>query len=146
MSINAFTQHGLQNASGWADALKNCFKGDITLSFETGKQNRMIISNAAIRALNNPAYVQLLMDSQDMTLLLIGATYPTPDSIRVCEIGKKPINQYRQEQLACFLNKAGWKKGYRYTITAIMIPIGRQPGLCFDLRKAAVYIPTRIPA
>ena len=105
----------------------------------------MFISKAAIWALNNPNYVQLLMDAQDLTLLMIGSAYPAPDSIRVCGIGKEPINQYRQEQLARFLEKAGWRKGYRYTLNAITIPIGRQPGLCFDLRKATVYVPSRIP-
>ena len=59
----------------------------------------MFISKAAIWALNNPSYVQLLMDAQDLTLLMIGSAYPAPDSIRVCGIGKEPINQYRQEQL-----------------------------------------------
>ena len=148
ISVNGdvFARQNFQNASGWEDALRNCFRGNITLSFETGKQNRMFISKAAIWALNNPAYVQLLMDAQDLTLLMIGSAYPAPDSIRVNGIGKEPINQYRQEQLARFLEKAGWRKGYRYTLNAITIPIGRQPGLCFDLRKAAVYIPARIPA
>ena len=148
ISVNGdvFARQNFQNASGWEDALRNCFRGNITLSFETGKQNRMFISKAAIWALNNPAYVQLLMDVQDLTLLMIGSAYPAPDSIRVCGIGKEPINQYRQEQLARFLEKAGWRKGYRYTLNAITIPIGRQPGLCFDLRKAVVYIPARIPA
>ena len=65
------------------------------------------------------------------------------DSIRVCGIGKEPINQYRQEQLARFLEKAGWRKGYRYTLNAITIPIGRQPGLCFEMRKATEYLPVR---
>ena len=135
ISVNrdVFARQGTQNASGWEDALRNCFRGNITLSFETGKQNRMFISKAAIWALNNPSYVQLLMDAQDLTLLMIGSAYPAPDSIRVCGIGKEPINQYRQEQLARFLEKAGWRKGYRYTLNAITIPIGRQPGLCFDL-------------
>ena len=148
ISVNGdvFARQSIQNASGWEDALRNCFRGNITLSFETGKQNRMFISKAAIWALNNPAYVQLLMDVQDLTLLMIGSAYPAPDSIRVCGIGKEPINQYRQEQLARFLEKAGWRKGYRYTLSAITLPIGRQPGLCFDLRKAVVYIPARIPA
>ena len=67
----------------------------------------MFISKAAIWALNNPSYVQLLMDAQDLTLLMIGSAYPAPDSIRVCGIGKEPINQYRQEQLARFLEKEG---------------------------------------
>ena len=57
-----------------------------------------------------------------------------------------PINQNRQELLAGLIARAGWKKGYRYTLSAITLPIGRQPGLCFDLRKAVVYIPARIPA
>ena len=143
---DVFARQSIQNASGWEDALRNCFRGNITLSFETGKQNRMFISKAAIWALNNPTYVQLLMDAQDLTLLMIGSTYPAPDSIRVNGIGKEPINQYRQEQLARFLEKAGWRKGYRYTLNAITIPIGRQPGLCFDLRKAVVNIPARMPA
>ncbi len=148
ISVNGdvFARQNFQNASDWEDALRNCFRGNITLSFETGKQNRMFISKAAIWALNNPSYVQLLMDAQDLTLLMIGSAYPAPDSIRVCGIGKEPINQYRQEQLARFLEKAGWRKGYRYTLNAITIPIGRQPGLCFDLRKATVYVPSRIPA
>ena len=133
MNGSVFSQQTTLNALDWESALRNCFRGNITLSFETGKQNRMFISKAAIWALNNPSYVQLLMDAQDLTLLMIGSTYPAPDSIRVCRIGKEPINQYRQEQLARFLEKAGWRKGYRYTLNAITIPIGRQPGLCFDL-------------
>ena len=66
--------------------------------------------------------------------------------IRVCGIGKEPINQYRQEQLARFLEQAGWRKGYRYTLSAITIPIGRQPGLCFDMLNAEVRLPARVSA
>ena len=143
---DVFAQQSTQNNLDWESALRNCFRGNITVSFETGKQHRMIISKAAIRALDNPTYVQLLMDAQNLTLLMIGSVYPAPDSIRVCGIGKEHINQYRQEQLARFLEKAGWRKGYRYTLNAIIIPIGRQPGLCFDLRKVTVYVPSRIPA
>ena len=106
----------------------------------------MIISKAAIRALNDPSYIQLLMNTDDLTLLMIGTAYQSPDSIRVCGIGTDPINQNRQELLAGLIARAGWKKGYRYTLSAITLPIGRQPGLCFDLRKAVVYIPARIPA
>ncbi len=146
MNGDVFARQSTQNNLDWESALRNCFRGNITVSFETGKQHRMIISKAVIRALDNPTYVQLLMDAQNLTLLMIGSVYPAPDSIRVCGIGKEPINQYRQEQLARFLEKAGWRKGYRYTLNAIIIPIGRQPGLCFDLRKVTVYVPSRIPA
>ena len=50
ISVNGdvFARQNFQNASGWEDALRNCFRGNITLSFETGKQNRMFISKAAI--------------------------------------------------------------------------------------------------
>ena len=124
-------------------ALRNCFREKVTLSFETGKQNRMIISKAVIRALNNPTYLQLLMSMEDVKLLLIGTEFRYPDSLRVSETGIDPISPYRQMDLARLMDRAGWKKGYRYTISAIMLEIGRQPGLCFDLQKAAVNIPAK---
>lgn len=124
----------------WESALRNCFKGNITLSFETGKQSRMIISRAAIRALNNPTYVQLLMSMDDLTLLLIGTEYRSPDSLRVSDTGIDPLNRYRQRDLARLIGRAGWKKGYRYTLEAIILPIGRQTGLFFNLERATLQI------
>ena len=106
----------------------------------------MIISRAAIRALDNPTYVQLLMSMDDLTLLLIGTEYQGPDSLRVSETGIDPLSPYRQMDLARLMERAGWKKGYRYTLNAIILQIGRQPGLCFDLQKAAVNIPAKWPA
>lgn len=124
----------------WESALRNCFKGNITLSFETGKQSRMIISRAAIRALDNPTYVQLLMSMDDLTLLLIGTEYRSPDSLRVSDTGIDPLNRYRQRDLARLIGRAGWKKGYRYTLEAIILPIGRQTGLFFNLERATLQI------
>ena len=103
----------------------------------------MIISKAAIRALDNPTYVQLLMSMEDLTLLLIGTEYWGPDSLRVSETGIDPINPYRQLDLARLMGKAGWKKGYRYTLDAIILPIGSQAGLCFNMKRATVRLPMR---
>ncbi len=106
----------------------------------------MIISKAVIRALNNPTYVQLLMSMDDLTILLLGTEFRYPDSLRVSEAGIDQINRYRQIDLARLIERAGWKKGYRYTLSPIILQIGRQPGLCFDLRKAAVKIQAEWPA
>ena len=103
----------------------------------------MIISRAAIRALDNPTYVQLLMSMDDLTLLLIGTEYRSPDSLRVSDTGIDPLNRYRQLDLARLIGKAGWKKGYRYTLDAIILPIGRQAGLCFNMQRAMVSVPMR---
>ena len=148
ISVNGdvFARQNFQNASGWEDALRNCFRGNITLSFETGKQNRMFISKAAIWALNNPSYIDLLMSSQDLTLLMLGANYPSPGTIRISETGIGPIQQARQEYLARMIDRVGWKKGYRYTFSAIIIPINRKPGLCFDMLSAEVRLPVRVSA
>ena len=146
MNGNLFFQPTSQNALDWESALQNCFRQRVTLSFETGKQNRMIISRAAIRALDNPTYVQLLMSMEDLTLLLIGTEYQGPDSLRVSETGIDPLNRYRQLDLARLMGRAGWKKGYRYTLDAIILPIGRQAGLCFNMERATVCLPMRNPA
>ena len=135
-----------QNNFDWESALRNCFRGNITLAFETGKQSRMIISRAAIRALDNPTYVQLLMSMDDLTLLLIGTEYRSPDSLRVSDTGIDPLNRYRQRDLARLIGRSGWKKGYRYTLDAIILPIGRQAGLCFNMQRATVCLPVRNPA
>ncbi len=100
----------------------------------------MIISRAAIRALDNPTYVQLLMSMDDLTLLLIGTEYRSPDSLRVSDTGIDPLNRYRQRDLARLIGRAGWKKGYRYTLEAIILPIGRQTGLFFNLERATLQI------
>lgn len=146
MNGDIFARQIIQNASGWQDALRNCFRGNITLSFETGNQHRMIISRAAIRALDNPTYVQLLMSMDDLTLLLIGTEYQGPDSLRISDTGIDPLNRYRQMDLARLIGRAGWKKGYRYTLDAIILPIGRQEGLCFNMQRATVCLPVRTPA
>ena len=143
MNGSSLTPQITQNNLDWESALRNCFRGNITLSFETGKQSRMIISRAAIRALDNPTYVQLLMNMDDLTLLLIGTEYRSPDSLRVSDTGIDPLNRYRQLDLARLIGKAGWKKGYRYTLDAIILPIGRQAGLCFNMQRAMVSVPMR---
>ena len=135
-----------QNNSAWKEALQNCFRGNITLSFETGRQNRMIISRAALWALNNPARIDLLMDMDELTLLMLGTDYPNPASIQVGSAGLGPINQERQENLARLIERAGWKKGYRYTLSAMQLDMGSKTALCFDLEKAIMHVPARIPA
>ena len=146
MSGDVFARQNIQNNLDWESALRNCFRGNITLSFETGKQHRMIISKAAIRALDNPTYVQLLMSMDDLTLLLIGTEYQGPDSLRVSNTGIDPLNRYRQLELARLIGRAGWKKGYRYTLDAIILPISSQAGLCFNMKRATVCLPMRNPA
>ena len=146
MNVDVFARQSIQNASGWESALRNCFRGNITLSFETGKQHRMIISKATIQALDNPTYVQLLMSMDDLTLLLIGTEYQGPDSLRVSDTGIDPLNRYRQLELARLIGRAGWKKGYRYTLNAIILPIGRETGLCFNMQRAMINLPVRNPA
>ena len=93
----------------------------------------------------NPTYVQLLMSMDDLTLLLIGTEYQGPDSIRVSDTGIDPLNRYRQRDLARLMGRAGWKKGYCYTIDAIILPIGRQAGLCFNMQRATICLPVRNP-
>ena len=144
MNGSSLTPQITQNILDWESTLRNCFRGNITLSFETGNQHRMIISKAAIRALDNPIYVQLLMSMDDLTLLLIGTEYRSPDSLRVSDTGIDPLNRYRQLDLARLIGKAGWKKGYRYTLDAIILPIGRKAGLCFNMQRATVCIPMKI--
>ena len=146
MNGDVFARRSIQNALGWQDALRNCFRGNITLSFETGKQHRMIVSKAAIQALDNPTYVQLLMNMDDLTILLIGTEYQGPDSLHVRATGIDPLNRYRQLELARLIGRAGWKKGYRYTLDAIILPIGRQAGLCFNMQRATVCLPLWNPA
>ena len=67
----------LLNAAGWEEALKLCFRPEITISFITGKQNVIIFTKTAISALDNPSYMQLLINAEDLTLLLVGADYPS---------------------------------------------------------------------
>ena len=106
----------------------------------------MIISRAALWALDNPSHIDLLMDVKELTLLMLGTDYTNPASIHVGDTGLGPINQERQEHLARLIERAGWKKGYRYTRNAMMLDMGRRTALCFDLEKAVMYVPARIPA
>ena len=101
----------------------------------------IIFTKAAINALNNPSYMQLLINPEDLSLLLIGSDYQSPDSIRVSDIGKSPINQARQKMLAWAIDRAGWKKGYRYTVSAITLDVANRPALHFDMRKAVMRVP-----
>ena len=144
MKENVCSSH-IPSVSPWEDALRNCFRGNITLSFETGRQNRMIISKAAIWALNTPTFVDLLIDQQNLSLLLLGTEYQGPYSIRVCEIGSNPFCQRRQEMLADTMNSAGWRKGYRYTINAVILDVADKPALSFDMQRALVQVPSRLP-
>ena len=131
----------LLNDAGWEEALKLCFRQEINISFITGKQTVIIFTKAAINALNNPSYMQLLINTEDLSLLLIGADYQSPDSIRVCDIGREPLNQQRQELLTWAMDRAGWKKGYRYTVSAITLDAANRPALHFDMRKAVMRVP-----
>lgn len=100
----------------------------------------MIISKAAIRVLNNPTYVQLLMSMDELTLLLLGTEYRYPDSLRVSETEIDPLSQYRQMDLARLMEKAGWRKGYRYTLSAISLDVGGKPALVFQLMNAEISL------
>ena len=135
-----------QSTSVWKESLQNYFRGNITLSFETGRQHRMIISRAALWALNNPTRIELLMDINELTILMLGADYPNPASIQIGSTGLGPLNQERQENLARLIERAGWKKGYRYTLNAMTLEMGSKTALCFDLEKAIMLVPARIPA
>ena len=135
-----------QSIMDWENALRNCFRGNITLSFETGRQNRMFISKAALWALNEPNHIDLLMDMKELTLLMLGTEYQNPASIQIGSAGLGPISHERQENLTRLIERAGWKKGYRYTLSAIILEMGRKPVLCFDLQKATYQIPARITA
>ena len=146
MNGDRFTQQNTQSALDWNSALQTCFRQKVTLAFETGKQSRMIISKAAIRALNNPTYVQLLMSMDDLTILLLGTEYKHPDSLRVSETGIDPLSPYRQMDLARLMGRAGWRKGYRYTVSAITLDICNKPALSFNMLKAEESIPMRKPA
>ena len=106
----------------------------------------MIISRAALWALNNPSHIDLLMDVKELTLLMLGTDHQNPASIRVGMTGLGPITQERQENLARLIERAGWKKGYRYTLNAITLEMGSKTALCFDLEKATMLVPVRIPA
>lgn len=106
----------------------------------------MIISRAALRALNNPSRIDILMDINELTLLMLGTDYPNPASIQIGSAGLGPITQERQENLARLIEHAGWKKGYRYTMNAITLELGSKTALCFDLEKAIMFVPARIPA
>lgn len=106
----------------------------------------MIISRAALWALNNPTRIELLMDINELTILMLGADYPNPASIQIGSTGLGPLNQERQENLARLIERAGWKKGYRYTLNAMTLEMGSKTALCFDLEKAIMLVPARIPA
>ena len=134
-----------KSSLAWEDALKNCFRGNITLSFETGRQNRMIISKAAIWTLNTPTFVDLLIDQRNLSLLLLGTEYQSPYSIRVSGIGSNPLCQHRQQLLASTMDHAGWRKGYRYTISAIILDVADKPALSFDMQRALMQAPSRLP-
>ena len=135
-----------QRTLGWEEALHSCFRGNVTLSFETGRQNRMIISKAAIWALNTPPFSDLLIDQKNLSLLLLGTDYENPYSMRIGERVMDPLCQNRQQLLTRAIDRAGWRKGYRYTISAIILEMSRKPVLCFDLQRATFQISSRIPA
>lgn len=134
-----------KDSPDWKVALRQCFKERATLSFEIGKQKRMIISKAAVRALDDPMYVHLLINPSQMTLLMMGSKYPCPDSIQVRGSGNLPINHCRQQMLARIIELAGWKVGYQYTVDARTVPIGGQPALSFDLQHAEAFSPKKMP-
>ena len=133
-----------QNTLGWEEALRSCFRGNATLSFETGRQNRMIISKAAIWALNTPTFIDLLIDQKNLSLLLLGTDYENPYSMRIGERGMDPLCQNRQLLLTRAIDRAGWRKGYRYTISAIMLDIADRPALSFDMRRALIQTPSSL--
>ena len=89
---------------------------------------------------DDSSYVHILINPKQLSLLMIGTQYPSPDCIQVRGTGKMPINHCRQQMLARVMEMAGWKIGYRYTVEAKTLPIAGKPALCFYLDIATKRI------
>ena len=128
----------------WREGLQKCFlnRDKVTLTFEMGRHNRMIISKAAVQALGNPRYASLLVNPHDRSLLLMGTTYPSPDCIHLGRNGP-PMNKCRQELITRLISLTGWKNGYRYTLSAIVLDIAGNPALSFHLRNVVSAVPMK---
>ena len=109
----------------------------IAIAFEDRKGGRIQVSEAALNALKNPMYGLVLINPKRHQLMLMGSNIKVPNCIELWT---------RQRDLARLIGRAGWKKGYRYTIDAIILPISSQAGLCFNMKRATVCLPMRNPA
>ena len=115
----------------------------ITVTFYTGKENRLQFSSAALKAMGNPTYAQVLINPKTHQMLLMGTNEKRPNCILLQhrwakhKNGKIPCNGFI-ERLSSIM---GWEPGCRYmafgTLTQTK-PVSSQPVLGFNLDECYI--------
>ena len=90
----------------------------ITVTFFTGKENCLQFSSAALNAMGNPTYAQVLINPKTHQMMLMGTNEKRPNCILLQrrwakrKNGKIPCCGF-VERLSSII---GWKPGHRYMV------------------------------
>ena len=115
----------------------------ITVTFYTGKENCFQLSSAALNAMGNPTYAQVLINPKTHQMLLMGTNEKRPNCILLQhrwakhKNGKIPCNGFI-ERLSSIM---GWKPGCRYMVFGNLTqtkPMSSQPVLGFNLDECYI--------
>lgn len=115
----------------------------ITVTFYTGKENRLQFSSAALNAMGNPTYAQVLINPKTHQMLLMGTNEKRPNCILLQhrwakhKNGKIPCNGFI-ERLSSIM---GWEPGCRYMVFGNLTqtkPVSSQPVLGFNLDECYI--------
>jgi hypothetical protein len=115
----------------------------ITVTFYTGKENCLQLSSAALNAMGNPTYAQVLINPKTHQMLLMGTNEKRPNCILLQhrwakhKNGKIPCNGFI-ERLSSIM---GWNPGCRYMVFGNLTqtkPVSSQPVLGFNLDECYI--------
>ena len=116
----------------------------ITVTFYTGKENCFQLSSAALNAMGNPTYAQVLINPKTHQMLLMGTNEKRPNCILLQhrwakhKNGKIPCNGFI-ERLSSIMR---WEQGCRYMVFGNLTqtePVSSQPVLGFNLDESHIF-------
>ena len=136
--------HGCRIMARKEESRMNTENERITVTFYTGKENCFQLSSAALNAMGNPTYAQVLINPKTHQMLLMGTNEKRPNCILLqhrwakYKNGKIPCNGFI-ERLSSIM---GWKPECRYMVFGNLTqtePVSSQPVLGFNLDECHVF-------
>jgi len=135
--------HGCRIMARKEESRMNIENERITVTFHTGKEDCFQLSSAALNAMGNPTYAQVLINPKTHQMLLMGTNEKRPNCILLQhrwakhKNGKIPCNGFI-ERLSSIM---GWNPGCRYMVFGNLTqtkPMSSQPVLGFNLDECYI--------
>ena len=136
--------HGCRIMARKEESRMNTENERITVTFYTGKENCFQLSSAALNAMGNPTYAQVLINPKTHQMLLMGTNEKRPNCILLQhrwakhKNGKIPCNGFI-ERLSSIMR---WEQGCRYMVFGNLTqtePVSSQPVLGFNLDESHIF-------